>query len=93
MVPTTFTMKDMLNPGEDMTVQGIYLFYCIMCGLWGGLIIGLVTEIYTSNAWRPVQEVAEGGISNCAYIVQRSVVEVTVCSIVSKCCYVCIALP
>ena len=42
-----------------MKVKSIYLFVCVMCGLWGGLVIGLITEIFTSNAWRPVQEVAE----------------------------------
>jgi len=30
-----------------------------MCGLWSGLIIGWVTEIYTSNAYSPVQDLAE----------------------------------
>jgi Na+/H+-translocating membrane pyrophosphatase len=30
-----------------------------MCGLWSGFLIGWVTEIYTSNAYSPVQELAE----------------------------------
>lgn len=30
-----------------------------MCGLWSGLIIGWITEIYTSNAYSPVQDLAE----------------------------------
>ena len=30
-----------------------------MSGLWSGFIIGWVTEIYTSNAYSPVQELAE----------------------------------
>lgn len=30
-----------------------------MCGLWSGLIIGVITEIFTSNAYSPVQELAE----------------------------------
>jgi H+-translocating diphosphatase len=30
-----------------------------MCGLWSGFIIGYITEIYTSNAYSPVQELAE----------------------------------
>ena len=34
------------------------LWICVACGLFTGLAIGLVTEYYTSNAFRPVQEVA-----------------------------------
>jgi Na+/H+-translocating membrane pyrophosphatase len=29
-------------------------FSCVICGLWSGLIIGWITEIYTSNAYSPV---------------------------------------
>jgi H+-translocating diphosphatase len=29
-------------------------YTCVMCGLWSGYIIGIVTEMYTSNAYRPV---------------------------------------
>lgn len=29
-------------------------YTCVMCGLWSGFIIGIVTEIYTSNAYEPV---------------------------------------
>lgn len=28
------------------------LFLCVSVGLWAGLIIGFVTEYYTSNAYR-----------------------------------------
>lgn len=34
-------------------------FTCVCLGLWSGLIIGYVTEIYTSNAYSPVQNLAE----------------------------------
>ncbi len=34
-------------------------FACIASGLWSGLIIGYVTEIFTSNQYSPVQELAE----------------------------------
>ncbi|KAG5471338.1 hypothetical protein LSCM1_01418 [Leishmania martiniquensis] len=44
---------------------------CVLCGLWSGLIIGYTTEYYTSNAYRPVQEVAEacetGAATNIIY--------------------------
>ncbi|KAG5523283.1 hypothetical protein RHGRI_035188 [Rhododendron griersonianum] len=35
------------------------LFLCVSVGLWAGLIIGFVTEYYTSNAFSPVQDVAD----------------------------------
>merc|ERR1719487_106402 len=30
-----------------------------LCGAWAGLIIGFVTEYYTSHSYRPVQEISE----------------------------------
>lgn len=46
-------------------------FICVLCGLWSGLIIGYTTEYYTSNAYRPVQEIAEscetGAATNIIY--------------------------
>jgi inorganic pyrophosphatase len=32
---------------------------CVVIGLWAGLIIGIVTEYYTSNAYSPVQNLSE----------------------------------
>jgi inorganic pyrophosphatase len=34
-------------------------FACVAAGLWSGFIIGWITEVYTSNAYSPVQELAE----------------------------------
>ena len=42
-----------------ITVKNWYMFLCVAAGLWGGLIIGVQTEYYTSNAYRPVQECAD----------------------------------
>ena len=36
-------------------VKGWHPFVCVAAGLWGGLIIGVVTEYYTSNRYTPVQ--------------------------------------
>jgi len=41
-------------------------YYCVMCGLWSGFIIGWVTEVYTSNQYSPVQELAEACIMGAA---------------------------
>ncbi|CCW69815.1 unnamed protein product [Phytomonas sp. Hart1] len=44
---------------------------CVLGGLWTGLLIGYITEYFTSNAYRPVQEVAEscetGAATNIIY--------------------------
>lgn len=53
-LPDTFTFY---NTG--MICRYYHAFICTACGLWSGLIIGLFTEYYTSNKFRPVQEVAE----------------------------------
>ena len=36
-------------------VKNWHMFFCVAVGLWGGLIIGLATEYYTSNRYQPVQ--------------------------------------
>merc|ERR1712226_731254 len=41
---------------------GVMWWYCavsIMLGLWSGLVIGFVTEYYTSHSYQPVREIAE----------------------------------
>ncbi|CAN6246909.1 unnamed protein product [Urochloa humidicola] len=55
-LPYTFTI---FNFGVQKTVQSWQLFLCVAVGLWAGLIIGFVTEYYTSNAYIPVQDVAD----------------------------------
>merc|ERR1719199_814953 len=57
------------NPGWQVTPNGA--FSCIAAGLWGGLIIGFVTEYYTSHSYAPVREVARstetGAATNIIY--------------------------
>ncbi|KGN65098.1 hypothetical protein Csa_004550 [Cucumis sativus] len=55
-VPAKFTI---FNFGTQKVVQNWELFLCVAVGLWAGLIIGFVTEYYTSNAYSPVQDVAD----------------------------------
>merc|ERR1719223_1898459 len=38
----------------------------VLLGLWAGLIIGLVTEYYTSHSYRPVREIAESQVQSAA---------------------------
>ncbi|CAN6980367.1 unnamed protein product [Brassica rapa subsp. trilocularis] len=55
-LPSSFTI---FNFGTQKVVQNWQLFLCVCVGLWAGLIIGFVTEYYTSNAYSPVQDVAD----------------------------------
>ena len=45
----------------DRIVKNWYLFFCVATGLWGGLIIGLATEYYTS---KPLQACSGNVLSN-----------------------------
>jgi len=53
-LPSTFSM----GPGFEQ-VHWTYCALSVCCGLWSGLIIGYVTEYYTSASYTPVQEIAE----------------------------------
>ncbi|KQK07378.1 pyrophosphate-energized vacuolar membrane proton pump [Brachypodium distachyon] len=55
VLPHRFTLFDF---GRVKVVRNWELFICVSAGLWAGLIIGYVTEYFTSNAYRPVQSVA-----------------------------------
>ncbi|KAG9150921.1 hypothetical protein Leryth_003048 [Lithospermum erythrorhizon] len=55
-LPSSFTIY---NFGEQKVVKNWQLFLCVAVGLWAGLVIGFVTEYYTSNAYSPVQDVAD----------------------------------
>ncbi|KAH1117879.1 hypothetical protein GYH30_046918 [Glycine max] len=50
-LPTSFTI---FNFGVQKDVKNWQLFLCVAVGLWAGLIIGFVTEYYTSNAYSTI---------------------------------------
>jgi len=54
-----------------MKVKWWYLGLTVTVGLWAGLLIGFVTEFYTSKTYTPVQEVADacetGAATNIIY--------------------------
>lgn len=56
-LPTSFGIYNMGSTIK--TVQWWELFFCVGVGLWAGLIIGYTTEYFTSNAYSPVQDVAD----------------------------------
>jgi inorganic pyrophosphatase len=66
--PEEFTIGADLN---QKLVKRWYIFFCVCAGLWSGLIIGLVTEYYTSHSYTPVRDVAKacgtGAATNIIY--------------------------
>jgi len=60
-----------VNTSKCVTMGPMSAFCCIAAGLWGGLIIGFVTEYYTSHSYSPVREVARstetGAATNIIY--------------------------
>jgi H(+)-translocating pyrophosphatase len=73
-LPKTFSIPTQVDStGATVTFTTVTpwrAFACVACGLWSGFIIGWVTEIYTSNAYSPVQELAEACVIGAApYII------------------------
>ena len=65
MSPVLVVLSWMCLPDQfDMSarITGVRWWYCalaISLGLWSGLLIGFVTEYYTSSSYVPVREIAE----------------------------------
>lgn len=62
--PTTIGLAYMCLPPSFMVEKGhvlspLIVSVCVAVGLWSGLMIGFVTEYYTSHSYRPVRNVAE----------------------------------
>jgi len=64
-LPSTFAT------GTVSHVSPTDAFICVAMGAWGGLIIGIITEYYTSHSYTPVREVADscktGAATNIIY--------------------------
>ena len=54
-LPAEFTFKNVV---EGAHVTSFKAFICTALGLWSGLIIGVLTEYFTSTNYNPVQKVA-----------------------------------
>jgi len=56
---------------ETMVLTPDDAAYCVIMGAFGGLIIGLITEYYTSHTYKPVRELADscktGAATNMIY--------------------------
>jgi len=62
------------TPGVPAVITTFFysdVFTCVACGVWSGLLIGFITEYYTSYSYRPVRDVAEscrtGAATNIIY--------------------------
>lgn len=62
LVPVTFILPETsVIPfgGNIYSVSQWELFGCVTIGLWTGLLIGFITEYYTSNRYKPVRELVD----------------------------------
>lgn len=59
MIPTQFSLNGLIYSS-----QGVY--FSVLAGLISGMLIGVVTERYTSRHYRPVQEVAHASGTGAA---------------------------
>ncbi|HEX7927257.1 MAG TPA: V-type H(+)-translocating pyrophosphatase [bacterium] len=50
--------------GHNYTSLGVY--FCVLAGLIAGMLIGLMTEVYTSHRYKPVREVAKASETGAA---------------------------
>jgi len=63
-LPDTFDLPG--AKGAPMSVTAWGCIISILIGLWAGLLIGLVTEYYTSHSYTPVREIAESQVQTAA---------------------------
>jgi len=63
MTPVVIFLSQWCLPAEfkmeGATVKWWYCAMSIILGLWSGLLIGYVTEYYTSSTYKPVREIAD----------------------------------
>jgi len=57
VLPAQFSFKGGAQL-DILTVMRWDAYGCVMFGLWSGMIIGFITEYYTSNAYEPTKELA-----------------------------------
>jgi len=70
MLPESFELPATVGDGT-VTIEPWECWVCVSAGVVGGLIIGLITEYYTSHSYTPVREVADscktGSATNMIY--------------------------
>jgi H(+)-translocating pyrophosphatase len=67
---TDYAMIDSFQIG-DVLVTRAGVLTSVLCGLWSGLLIGYITEYFTSHSYKPVREIADaskmGAATNIIY--------------------------
>lgn len=61
-LPDSFNLTTGYDTNGDaikFPVTPMACFWCVISGLWAGLIIGLITEYYTSNTYEPVKRLTD----------------------------------
>lgn len=76
LTPSMFIATNFFLPFEfriseidELTSTRSDAFWCIATGLWSGLLIGLITEYYTSHSYTPVREVAQASKTGAATVI------------------------
>jgi inorganic pyrophosphatase len=59
-------ISGLLAEGDDSKVSNVGVMICALAGLWAGLIIGYVTDFYTSSSHFPTKELAQSCKSGAA---------------------------
>jgi K(+)-stimulated pyrophosphate-energized sodium pump len=54
---------------EDRSSEGWKIFGCIVIGLMAGILIGQVTEIFTSYSFWPTKSIADAGVTGPATVI------------------------
>eukprot|EP00408_Alexandrium_pacificum_P066977 CAMPEP_0171169200 /NCGR_PEP_ID=MMETSP0790-20130122/8093_1 /TAXON_ID=2925 /ORGANISM="Alexandrium catenella, Strain OF101" /LENGTH=772 /DNA_ID=CAMNT_0011634043 /DNA_START=63 /DNA_END=2381 /DNA_ORIENTATION=- len=65
VLPPTFQLES-VRPRGAVTGSPLKAFMCVAMGTVGGLVIGLITEYFTSHTYVPVRELAEACKSGAA---------------------------
>jgi len=51
---------------SDITITPMRVFISVVCGLVVNIVIGLITEYYTSHSYKPTQHIAESSLTGAA---------------------------
>lgn len=74
VLPLVYILPEELNiefAGNIYRGARFEIYGCVMLGLWSGLFIGLMTEYYTSHAFRPTRGLADA----CRYSAASNVIK------------------
>jgi K(+)-stimulated pyrophosphate-energized sodium pump len=61
MLPETWTIA-----GDEIAYSSMGVFWAVLFGLGGGLLIGIVTEFYTGTGTKPVQSIVDQSVTGAA---------------------------